>query len=274
MRRSEGVGEIEVYFDPTISLEEKIIFSKYVHEHLSQTATEVARFRYYVCPHCGTSVENRDVAMRRLDQWVNGQTGEAGKRKAGSPTIVCAECEDRVPLWDELEQCFASPKIQKAVQDLQQEATIVLDSESKERALVGDVISTVALAGQICREKNVSDHGIDMEVEFKSDEGEATGKIVYLQLKSGNSFLKIRKKDGAEIFKIEKPRHADYWRSQPFPVLLVIRSAEGESRWMDIREYLRRESDGGRKVVRQIVFKGERFDVMSVRRWRDMASMN
>jgi hypothetical protein len=38
---------------------------------------------------------------------------------------------------------------------------------------------------------------------------------------------------------------------------------------MEIRDYLKRESDNGRKAVKQIVFKGERFDVMSVRRWRE-----
>ena len=64
---------------------------------------------------------------------------------------------------------------------------VVLDNESKERALVGEVISTVALAGQISREFNVSDHGIDMEIEFKDDAGEATGQKLYLQLKSGDS---------------------------------------------------------------------------------------
>ena len=38
---------------------------------------------------------------------------------------------------------------------------------------------------------------------------------------------------------------------------------------MEIRDYLKRESDNGKKVVKQIVFTGERFDVMSVRRWRE-----
>jgi len=56
---------------------------------------------------------------------------------------------------------------------------------------------------------------------------------------------------------------------QPFPVLLVFRNSEGEVRWMDVREALRRASDDGKKPVKQIVFAGERFDVMSVRRWRD-----
>ena len=75
-------------------------------------------------------------------------------------------------------------------------SAIVLDNESKERALVGEVISTVALAGQICREFNVSDHGIDMEIEFKDDRGKATGRKLYLQLKSGDSYLRERKSDG------------------------------------------------------------------------------
>ena len=42
-------------------------------------------------------------------------------------------------------------------------------------------------------------------------------------------------------------------------------------RWMEIRDYLRRESEDGKKAVKQIVFKGERFDVMSVRGWREKA---
>jgi hypothetical protein len=40
---------------------------------------------------------------------------------------------------------------------------------------------------------------------------------------------------------------------------------------MEVRDYLKRESDNGKKPVKQIIFKGERLDVMSVRRWRDKA---
>ena len=145
----------------------------------------------------------------------------------------------------------------------------MLESECKDRVLVGEVISTVTLAGQISREFNVSDQGIDMEIEFKNDAGEATGRNLYLQLKSGDSYLRERKSDGSEIFEIKKARHAEYWRGLAFPVLLVIHTSDGEVRWMEIRDYLKRESDDGKKVVKQIVFDGERFDVMSVRRWRD-----
>ena len=173
------------------------------------------------------------------------------ERLAGGKTdIGCLKCDDprkRVPLWDEMEELFNSTAIELRVHSLQKESTTVLDSESKERALVGEVISTVALAGQISREFNVSDHGIDMEIEFKSDTGQATGRKVYLQLKSGDSHLRKRKSDGAEIFKIDKLRHADYWRGQMFPVLLVIRNTQDGVRWMDVRNYLQRKTktEGG-----------------------------
>ncbi len=275
-RRGEGAAELEVYFDPTIPVEEKIIFSKYVHEHLLQNARGVARLRYYVCPHCSTTVGNREVAMERLDKWLQQRPTEAGMvRKLKSwmgkeaPTIICSRCEKRVPLWDEMEQSFASPEIQQQVRNLQEQSAIVLDSESKERVLVGEVVSAVALAGQISREKSVSDHGIDMEIEFKDDNHEATGQMVFLQLKSGDSYLRKRKSDGAEIFKIPDERHTRYWMVQQFPVLLVIRNSEGEIRWMEVRDWLKRESENGKRPVRQIVFEGERLDVMSVRRWRE-----
>ncbi|MCY2990150.1 MAG: TIR domain-containing protein [Planctomycetota bacterium] len=276
-RRAPGLGELEVYFDPAVAMEERIIFSKYVHEHLLQHARDVERLRHYVCPHCGTPVGNREVAMKRLDAWLYdrpasediGTELKLRKAKVEPPTILCAECERRVPLWDGLEQCFASPEIQQRVRDLQTESAIVLDNESKERALVGEVISTVALAGQISREKNVSDQGIDMEIEFKDDANEATGQMLFLQLKSGDSYLRERKSDGAEIFTIKNERHARYWMAQAFPLLLVIRNSEGEVRWMEVRDWLKRASDGGKKPVKQIIFEGERFDVMSVRRWRE-----
>jgi len=63
--------------------------------------------------------------------------------------------------------------------------------------------------------------------------------------------------------------HAKYWMEQAYPVFLVIGNSEGVVRWMEIRDYLKRESDNGQKRVKQIVFTGERFDVMSVRRWRE-----
>jgi small GTP-binding protein len=281
-RRAPGAGELEVYFDPAVAMEEKIIFSKYVHEHLLQHAEEVERLRHYVCPQCGTPVGNREVAMKRLNDWLQGRPpkAESGswlkvrKGKEEPPSIICVGCEQRVPLWDEMEQCFASPEIQQRVHDMQEESAIVLSNQSKERALVGEVISTVALADQISREFNVSDHGIDMEIEFTDDAHAATGAKLYLQLKSSDSYVRTPKEDGAEIFTIKDQRHARYWMEQAFPVLLIIRSADGEVRWMEVRDWLKRASQNGKRKVNQIVFAGERFDVMGIRRWRERVLEN
>ena len=82
-------------------------------------------------------------------------------------------------------------------------------NQSKKRALVGEVISTAALVDQISREIIVSDQDIDMEIEFDDNAHEATGAKVYLQLKSGDSYTRKRRSDGAEIFTLKKQRHAE-----------------------------------------------------------------
>lgn len=276
-RRSEGAGELVVYADPKIADAEKIIFSRYVQEHIVQKGQDMVRLRHYVCPHCGTPVESRDVAVERLNAWLANmpeQAGLTGKIKASvskpdEPTILCVKCEKRVPLWDELEQHFASEEVKERVRQLQAVSDLVLDSESKDRALVGDVISTVALAGQIIEEYSAKRYGLDMEIEFKNDDGKPSAKKLYLQLKSGDSHLKKRKGDGAEIFQIHHEDHAQYWMDHAYPVFLVIGNSMGEVRWMRIDDYLKRESGNSKKPVKQIVFEGERFDVMSVRRLRE-----
>jgi len=254
-RQAEGAAEISVYFAPGVADDTKVTFIKYVHEHLLRKAQDVVRLRRYVCPHCGTGVENQQTVQRRLEQ--------------GKKDILCVDCEKRVPLWDLIEEKFASEEFQQRVRDLEQKAKAAIDSESKELILVGEAFSTAGLAGQIYRQYTNSDHGIDGEIEFKDDEGRASGQRLYLQLKSGDSYLRSRKSDGAEIFRIKKPRWADCWQQQAYPVMLVIRTSDGAIRWMDVSAYLKRESQGGKKTVKQIVFEGEPFTASGVMKRRD-----
>jgi hypothetical protein len=51
--------------------------------------------------------------------------------------------------------------------------------------------------------------------------------------------------------------------------MLVIRTSDGTIRWMDVSEYLRRESQGGKKAVKQIVFEGELLTALNVLRLRE-----
>ncbi len=143
-----------------------------------QHARDVERLRHYVCSECGTPVGNREVAMKRLIEWLwlkgrSPQPEATGlfslrKKEEETPSIICVGCAQRVPLWDEMEQCFASPEIaasvmersgrltsfaasvmhqsgrltpfRQRVRDMQENAAIELSNQSKERALGGEVI--------------------------------------------------------------------------------------------------------------------------------------
>ena len=119
---------------------------------------------------------NREVAMTRLNDWLRVRPPQPEatslfklrKKKEETPSIICVGCEQRVPLWDEMEQCFASQEIaasvmersgrltsfaasvmhqggrltpfQQRVRDMQEESAIELSNQSKVRALVGEVI--------------------------------------------------------------------------------------------------------------------------------------
>lgn len=135
------------------------------------------------------------------------------------------------------------------------------DNESKEGISFGEVQSIVSAAGHIFRRIPPPDWGLDAEIEFENDNREASGLRVYLQLKSGDSYLHKRKHDGKEIFRIKNARHAEYWSSQRVPVLLVIRNSSRSIRWMNVSEYLKRHG----KNIRHIEFQGESFTAESVK---------
>ena len=254
--RDDGGGELDLHCAHGTPIGDQLLFARYVQEHLEASARDVTRLRTYICPHCSTPVENRDTARARL--------------LAGKPDILCVECEQRIELWDEIERRLADPELHAQVLAVRDATQIVLDSESRARVLVGEVEAIVANANQIAREFTVGDHGIDMEVEFKTDAGQATGKKVYLQLKSGDSHLRHRKRDDERVMQFSA-RHADYWADQAFPVMLVVRDADGAIEWMEIGEPLRRQRAAGDWPARQIAFRGARLDVMAVREWRRVA---
>ena len=153
------------------------------------------------------------------------------------------------------------------VRELDERAKINLDNESRGLILVGHAIAIAAEAGQIFRPVALADWGIDGEIEFKNDKGEASGRRVYLQLKSGDSYLHTRKSDDKEIFQIKNPRHAECWLSQAYPVMLVIRTSNGKIRWMNVTDYLRQHG----KRTKQIVFEGDPFTALNVAKLRDKA---
>jgi small GTP-binding protein len=263
-RRPESSGAITVYLEPKIPIEVKATFMRFVHDHLTderaRRATNVERDRLYVCERCESPIDH--LAVRRA---------LAAKKR----DIYCQVCDDghRVLLLDKLEELFRSPETAERAEGWRQEAQAVMDSQSLEQILLGHVQAIAGEAGQIWRAATTGDWGIDGEIEFKDLKGEATGERVYLQLKSGNSYLEARKKDGVEIFRIKKDRHVKYWMSQRYPVWLVIRTTDERSgssiRWMDLSAYLRKESQGRKTPIKQVEFRGEPLTAQALMALRD-----
>jgi small GTP-binding protein len=254
MTRHEGQGEITVFADGNVSEVSRLMFVKYVHEHLKAKDPNCIRIRHYVCAKCKEPFGDRAAIDRAREK----------KQKH----VFCAGCGKKIVLDDVIEQKFTTEETARQAREMQAQAQAVLDNESKELILVGHAFVVAGEAGHIFRPTANSDWGLDGEIEFKDHAGKASGQRVYLQLKSGDSYLDMRERTGVEVFTIKNERHAEYWRNQPCPVMLVVRTSDGRIRWMDVRSYLQRERDAGREV-KQIVFSGEPFTAAAVRAARD-----
>jgi DNA-directed RNA polymerase subunit RPC12/RpoP len=253
----DGGATIGLYFDVKVPDELKVIFIEYVHRHLAHYGCDVTRDRRYVCPECAKPVKDLDVVRKRL--------------AAKKDFITCQECDERVPLIDFVEQHLKSDPVARKILAMDEAATRELDTQALEQILIGHMMAIAGEANQIFRTATMFDYGIDGEVEFKDNNGRASGKKLYVQLKSGNSYLRTRKRDGSEVFDVTNDRHLDYWINQPVDVYLVIRqkdemSGEETIRWMNVTRYLKNRKD---KKSRQIIFDGQKLDMEALWNVRD-----
>ena len=91
------------------------------------------------------------------------------------------------------------------VEGLQRNESVDLSTMQEARILVNEVTARILSAGQNCYEVPPDQAvGIDMVLELTERDGRGSGKKMYLQLKAGNSHLKRRESDAAEIFTIRK----------------------------------------------------------------------
>jgi len=250
----EGTGKISIFSDTSVSDDQKVVFIEFVHQHLAKNAIELVRERRYICINskCGRSVNDLRAVKVRLD--------------AGMTFITCSYCDKKVPLIDVIEKRATSDLIARKVREMDEMATTQLDNQAREQILIGHMMAICGEANQIFRPTTMFDYGIDGEVEFKGNDGQPSGKKVYVQLKSGNSFLRQRKGDGKLIFDVQNERHIQYWQKQPCHVYLVIRNHENDIQWMDLTSYLKQRIDKG---SRQIEFMGRRLDAFALMHMRD-----
>lgn len=108
----------------------------------------------------------------------------------------------------------------------------------QERRGISAVQAYAAETGQIWRELNTGDVGIDGHMEFVSQEGHATGKNLAFQVKSGPSFFSQEVEDGWKFYPEEK--HRVYWEAYPMPVILALHYPDQKKTyWVDVRQKLR-----------------------------------
>lgn len=96
---------------------------------------------------------------------------------------------------------------------------IVSENYYKERSGVLKVAIELNNYGFIFRETPNGDIGIDGQIEHVNQNGEATGRIVAAQIKSGDSYL-IDKGEHFAFYPTEK--HRNYWATFPLPVILFV----------------------------------------------------
>jgi hypothetical protein len=94
--------------------------------------------------------------------------------------------------------------------------------------------------GFIFRQTSNTDVGIDGQIEYVNSAGEATGKIVAVQIKSGDSYLKENKEDKDNWIFYPSEKHKVYWEMFPIPVILLVYSPSRDKIYfIDIRYYLK-----------------------------------
>lgn len=115
------------------------------------------------------------------------------------------------------------------------------------------VQSAVNRARCVWRKTSTRDVGIDGQIEYIDAEGNATGRIVAVQVKSGASYFP-GEIDDALTYPVP-PKHRDYWRDFPLPVILVLYEPGLETAyWADARAQLRAGADSSIKVDRADMF--------------------
>jgi hypothetical protein len=246
----EGTGLITTFFGVDVPTPTKILFLKYVHEHLRRKALDgnVKRERIYCCPDCQKEVKDREAVKFQIEQ--------------GRSKIPCLYCYSDIPLIDLIEETFGkNDEFLAKVRQLDEQINENLDNASKETILKGEVMALVGKAGQIFRPIPNDDWGIDGEIEFKNNKGQASGDRIYVQLKSGGSYLRTNK-DGVSTFYISDERHIEYWLSHEYDVYLIVRDTDEKSYWMNITKYLKKCGD---PKPRTIIFNRDELTIEAIK---------
>ena len=218
----EGLGEITIYFDPETPDEFKVLFIRFVHEYLHERGEGVERFRHYVCPHCETPVENRKIAMKKLQE--------------GKKDILCVDCEGRVPLWDTIEEQFASAELVRKVKEMEEEGRRAARIEADRLAMLNHSRAVAEEAGQVFEE--AEEAGIDALITLTDSLGHTTNQKIRIVFACEDSWIHTVN-EGDTWYRIHDEDLEVKCRNMPGPVRLVRRSRDQAFTWIELPSLLR-----------------------------------
>lgn len=121
-------------------------------------------------------------------------------------------------------------------------------------------------AGVISREQTTHDFGVDVHFEFADERGDATGRLLAIQVKTGKSYF-AHATEGGWWFYIDE-KHENYWLGHSLPVVLALHDdRDGNTFWVRVApETIERTRNGGSKILvpsSQVLDKAA-FDRVSV----------
>jgi len=132
-------------------------------------------------------------------------------------------------------------------------------NSSTGRIGVGAIAAMFARLGWIFREQPTEDYGIDAHIEIKEN-NKATGKLIALQIKSGESWFKT-KENGGIVFYCDI-NHLEYWKNHSLPVMVVLYSdAEQTAYWQIVNNNTVKKTKKRWKII--IPFK-QKIDAFSL----------
>ena len=82
-----------------------------------------------------------------------------------------------MPFIDFIEWQLKSDPVARKILAMNETATREFDTQALKQILIGHMLAIAGEANQIFRQPSMFDHGIDGEVEFKDNDGNASGKL-------------------------------------------------------------------------------------------------
>ena len=96
-----------------------------------------------------------------------------------------------------------------------------MDTQDTSRLGVIECMRFCAKNNFIFREQSIADYGIDAIIETREN-NLPTGKMIGVQIKSGDSFFRENEGESV-IYRVDK-KHRDYWVNHALPVIIVLYS--------------------------------------------------